>query len=154
MRSYARGSFGGALLMTLVILGVFLIMAAASVGLVNRQFHAIVDQEQEEQAFQVAEAGVNYAVWLMDNGLVDYQDPQPVEGYQVTDQTKDPAEVLGTFDLDLEVISYTASTGPVAVRAVSIGKDAVLVGRLQTIEAVIQSDDLDIFRVIEWDHKP
>lgn len=154
MRSYAWASFGGALLMTLVILGVFLIIMAATVRLINRQFHEIVGQEQEEQAFQIAEAGVSYAVWLMDSGLVDYQDPQPVVGYQVTDQTKDPVEVLGTFDLSLDVIYYAGPAGPSAVRVTSTGTDAVLVKRTQTIEAVVQSDDLDTFRVIEWDHKP
>ena len=140
--------------MTLVILGVFLIMAAATVGLINRQFHAIVGQEQEEQAFQIAEAGVDYTVWLMDNGLIDYQNPQPVAGYQVTDQTQDPAEVLGTFDLSFSVTSYGGPAGPVAMRVVSVGTDAVLLERKQTIEAVVASDDLDTFRVVEWDHKP
>lgn len=140
--------------MTLVILGVFLVMAAATVGLVNRQFKEIVNQEQEEQAFQIAEAGVSYGVWLFDNGLVDYQNPQGVTDYEVTDETKEPPVVLGTFDLTFATLYYTQPSGPVAVKVTSVGEDAVLTARKQTIEAVIQSDDLDTFRVIEWDHKP
>lgn len=140
--------------MTLVILGVFLVMAMATVGLISRQFHEIVGQEQEEQAFQIAEAGVNYAAWLMDNGLVSYQSPQPVLGYKVTDETKTPSPELGTFDLSFQVVTYGGPTGPVSVRVTSVGKDAVLLNRSQTIEAVIESTDLDTFKITLWDHKP
>lgn len=140
--------------MTLVVLGMFLIMMVATAGLISRQFRQIAVQEQEEQAFQIAEAGVNYAVWLMDNNLVDYDSPQPIQNYAVTDETQAPPEVLGTFDLNFNVLSYVGQTGPAAVRVVSVGKDAVLLQQTQIIEAVIQSDNLDTFRIVEWDHKP
>ena len=154
MRSYASLTRGGALLVTLVILAMFLVMAVATVGLINRQFKQIVGQEEADQAFQTAEAGINYASWLLDNGLVDYHDPQPIQGYQVTDQTKNPPLVLGTFDLTFSVISYAGPLGPAAVRVVSVGKSAVPLPRPETIEAVIASKDMDTFRITQWDHKP
>lgn len=140
--------------MTLVILGVFLVLMMATMGLISRQYKEIVGQEQEEQAFQISEAGISYGLWLMDAGLFDYASPPVIQNYAVTDETKDPAEVLGTFDLAFEVLSYGGVAGPAAVKVTAVGEDAVLVNRKQTIEAVIQSDDLDTFRVIEWDHKP
>ena len=140
--------------MTLVILVVFLVLMVGTAALISRQFNQIVGQEQEEQAFQIAEAGVNYAVWVFDNNLIDYADPQPVMDYEVTDQTREPAEVLGTFDLTFSTLSQSGTSGPVAVKVVSVGKDAVLINRKQTIEAIISSEDLDTFRIVEWDHKP
>lgn len=161
MRSYAHG---GILIITLVILAVFVVMAMAAAALVNRQFHEVAGQEQEEQAFQIAEAGVDYATWLLDQGLVDFANPQPITDYEVTDHTQDPPEVLGTFTATFETIQYTPPGGPAVMRVVSVGKDTVLVNRTQTIEAVIQSevdpsedepeDKLELWRVIEWDHKP
>lgn len=145
---------GGALVMTLVILAVFLVMMVATAALISRQFKQIVGQEQEEQAFQIAEAGVSYGVWLLDNNLVDYKNPQGITDYVVIDETKEPSEVLGTFDLTFETLNFAEPDGPLAVRVKSVGKDAVLVQRKQTIEAVIHSSDLDDFQVIEWDHKP
>lgn len=139
--------------MTLVILGVFAIIMAGSAALINRQFNQVVGQEQEEQAFQIAESGVSYALWLMDQGLVDFANPQSIADYEVKDQTVDPPEVLGTFDLTFQTLSFTPG-GPVAIRVVAEGEDLVLKERKQTIEATIQSDDLDDFRVVEWDHKP
>lgn len=139
--------------MTLVILGVFMIMMAASAGLINRQFNQVVGQEQEEQAFQIAEAGVSYALWLMDQDLVDFNNPQGITGYEVKDQTVEPPEVLGTFDLTFQTIAFTPGAS-VSIRVVAEGEDAVLTTRKQTIEAVIHSDNLDDFRVVEWDHKP
>lgn len=139
--------------MTLVILSVFMIMMAAAAGLINRQFNQVVGQEQEEQAFQIAESGVSYALWLMDEELVDFNSPQGITDYEVQDQTVDPPEVLGTFDLTFQTLSFTPGQS-VAIRVVAEGEDLVLTTRKQTIEATIQSDDLDNFRVIEWDHKP
>lgn len=148
--------------MTLVILMVFVVMALATAAIISRQFNQIVGQEQEEQAFQISEAGVDYAVWLLDQGLVDYNSPQGVQDYQVIDETREAREVLGTFDLTFETVRFTAPNGPVTMRVKSVGEDVVLVNRKQTIEAVIQSDSeadepenkLEVFRVIEWDHKP
>lgn len=162
MRLYVQAQRGGVLVITLVILVVFLVMMVATVGLVNRQFHEIVGQEQEEQAFQISEAGVSYALWLLDNDLVDYKSPQGVTDYQVIDETKEPKEVLGTFDLTFETLSFVEPIGPATIKVKSIGEDAVLTKRKQTIEAVIQSDSdpedpadqLEVWRVIEWDHKP
>lgn len=139
--------------MTLVILGMFVVMAVGTMALINRQFKEIVGQEQEEQAFQIAEAGVHYALWLLDNGLIDYADPQEIEDYEVTDDTQDPPVVIGSFDLEFETESYTAGTGPAAVKVTATGKDAVI-NRPQKIEATIYSGDLDDFVVVEWDHRP
>lgn len=139
--------------MTLVILAVFVVMALATTSLISRQFNEIARQEQEEQAFQIAEAGVHYAVWLLDNDLIDYTSPQGISDYAVTDQTKEPPEVLGTFDLEFTVLQHEAK-GPAAVKVKATGEDLVLINRRQVIEAVIQSDDLDTFRVVEWDHTP
>lgn len=151
--STSRYASGGVLVLTMVVLGMFLVMAIASAALINRQFNQVVNQEQEEQAFQIADAGVNYAIWLMDQGLVDFNNPAPVSDYEVKDQTETPPVVLGTFDLTFQTIQFTPGES-VAVRITSVGEDASLTSRRQTIEAVIQSDDLDDFRVVEWDHKP
>jgi len=140
--------------MTLVILGLFMVMMLATTALINRQFKEIVGQEQEEQAFQIAEAGVSYTLWLLGNGLIDFANPRGISDYAVTDHTKDPPEVLGTFDLEFTIEVHDPVNGRVALRAVSTGTDQELTDRKQVIEVVIYSDDLDIFNVVEWDHKP
>src|SRR5687767_4273055 len=120
MRSYAHG---GVMVMALVILIVFAIMAMASAALISRQFHEVVGQEQEEQAFQIAEAGIDYGVWLLDQRVVDYANPQPIMDYEVTDWTKEPPEVLGTFDVTFQSIQFTPPNGPAVMKIISVGED-------------------------------
>lgn len=142
---------GGALLLSMVLLGAFVVMFIAAATLINRQFHQITQQEQEEQAFQVAEAGVFYALWFIDQDLLDLSNPGNVTDYEVTDPTTDPAEVIGNFDLTFTVRNNEVG-GPVTVDIVSVGEDAVLSELKQTIRATIHSRDGDDFRIVEWRH--
>lgn len=141
------------MVMMLVIFTMFLVFVIATAGLVSRQFHVIVDQEQEEQAFQLADAGVNYAVWLLQNNLVNLASPAGVNDHEITDFTKNPEELIGTFDLSFATQSGAAS-GPVLVNVTSVGEDAVKKDRKQTIDARLYSADRAAYAIIGWNHRP
>lgn len=140
--------------MTLVILGLFLTMMVAAMALISRQFHEIVGQEQEEQAFQVAEAGVHYSLWLISNGLLNLDNPAAITGHEVRDIRPQGAnEVIGTFDVTFSVQKGGAGQ-PTSISLVSTGRDVVLVDRTQVIAAVIYAEEGEKFSIISWDHQP
>lgn len=73
---------GGILIMTLVFVVMFAVIFTAIAGLVNRTYHESVLQAQDETAFQIAEAGLNYARWR----LAHDPDNFSTETKTVTDQ--------------------------------------------------------------------
>ncbi len=60
---------GGALVLVLVTMGVFLVLMISGLGLITTQKHALTNQVQAEQAFHAAEAGSEYALWLLGSNI-------------------------------------------------------------------------------------
>ena len=56
---------GGITLLTLMMLVLFIIIFGASSRWIARQSRGTVEQEQEEQAFGLADTGINYTSWLL-----------------------------------------------------------------------------------------
>lgn len=86
---------GGVLVMTLVFVTMFLVIFIGISGMVSRTYHETVLQAQDELAFQVAEAGLNYARWRLAHNGDDLSAAQGV----LTDQL---AGDLGEYELTLE----------------------------------------------------
>lgn len=131
-----------ALLLSLLL--VFLIILGASVRAVSRQARETTNQVQEEQAFHLAEAGVQYTLWLLDpdgGGYLPAALP-PVTAHPVIDAA---GKTVGTFFL------VFSNGQPDSVTVTSIGKDAVIMNRCQTIVADIAASD-GVYRVVSWDH--
>lgn len=115
---------GSTLTMTLVFVVMFAVVFAALAGLVSRTYHESVLQAQDETAFQVAEAGLNYARWRLAHNPDDYA---PAER-QLVDQF---AGVLGTYSLTFA----TPYPGSTLVAITSVGKTKSQPARQVTLRA-------------------
>lgn len=88
-RKLVRGSV---LIMTLVFVTMFVVIFLALSGYVNRSYKQSVLQSHDELAFQLAEAGLNYARWRLAHANTDLSS----ETREVSDQL---AGVLGSYEL-------------------------------------------------------
>ncbi|MDP3997957.1 MAG: hypothetical protein U1C49_01340 [Candidatus Andersenbacteria bacterium] len=110
--------------MTMVFVFMFAVIFIALTGLVNRTYHESVIQAQDEEAFQIAEAGLNYARWRLAHNPENYAS----ETREVNDQL---AGSLGEYD-----VSFTEpTTGSTAVTITSVGQTAALPHREVTLKA-------------------
>lgn len=121
-----------------------------------RQNNAVVRQEQEEQSFQLSEAGVNYVLHLLNNGLctpAELNASEPVIQSVVDVSVQGSGAFMGTYELAFDV--QPAGSGTVtSVQA--IGYDINVQRECQLIEAKIESFDGVLgtkYRVKSWDHK-
>ena len=144
-----RKSVGGVTLLVLVMLLFFVIVFGTVLTFISRQSTLTVDQEQEEQAFGLADAGVTYTLWLLDaNGanleVSDLEEREPVgPALPIVDTS---GVELGTFEVTYE--SESADT----VRARSKGFDQVRPERCQVIDAVITRFVSGAWQVTHWNH--
>ena len=119
-----HSSNGGILIMTLVFVTMFLVIFVGLAGLTGRQFRQGVLQSHDELAFQMAEAGLNYARWRLAHDP-DIFDPISQD---VTDQL---AGVIGGYD-----ITFSApDPGSTIVEITSVGKTASQPSREVTLKA-------------------
>ena len=90
-----KTSAGGVLVMTLVFVMMFLVIFVGLSGMVSRSYHETVLQAHDELAFQVAEAGLNYARWRLSHDPDNFTS----EVRTITDQF---AGDLGDYSLTFE----------------------------------------------------
>lgn len=130
-----------------------MVMMIAGIGLLNTQFHQTTDQEQEEKAFGAADAGVQYAYWLLRSGNIN---PQTLPGQQVIQPVTDPdtGETSGTFTLDF---TWQPVGGFDELTVFSSGQD-VANKKTQAVVAKIQAYDAGGgtigYYIKSWDHQP
>lgn len=120
----APATTGGLLIMTLVFVMMFLVIFTSLAGLVNRTYHESVLQAQDETAFQVAEAGLDYGRWRLAHAPEDYS----AKTTTIEDQF---AGDLGTY----EVTFAPPATGGTSVLITSIGTTAAQPGRTVELQA-------------------
>jgi hypothetical protein len=110
--------------MTLVFVTMFVVIFGALTGLVTRSYHQAVLQAQDELAFHIAEAGLNYGRWR----LAHAPNSLTSETRDVTDQF---AGVLGSYTL-----TFTAPvSGSTIVLITSEGKTAAQPTRAVRVRA-------------------
>lgn len=124
----------------------------AGMRLVTRQFHATVDQEQEEISFEVADAGVHYAFWLVNEANADPASlPATVVVREVTDPNTN--KTVGRFFV---TFSVTTIGGFYEITASSAGLD-MSAQRWQYVDAKIQGYDSGGgavgYYIKRWEHK-
>lgn len=58
---------GNILLMVLAIVAMIIVMFIGSIGVVSRELHVTVDATQKERAYRIADAGIQYVLFLVGN---------------------------------------------------------------------------------------
>jgi hypothetical protein len=152
MESMGGAEKGSILPLAIVVLGSFAVIMLAWLAFANRQNHEIVNQEQEEQSFHVAEAGVHYALFLLVKNVctpAELDSNEPVRR-KVLNQS---GEVMGIYDLKFENTPYDDG---VRTKVTAVGYDFAKPNRCQGVEATLKSffGALGTFYTIEtWDQK-
>lgn len=123
IKQRTRYQQGGTLIMALVFLMTFTVVFLSLAGLVSRTYHESILQAQDETAFQIAEAGINYARWRLAH------DP---ENISVAEKTmEDPyAGVLGSYEVNFE----EPQSGSTIVNITSVGSTANQPSRRVTLK--------------------
>jgi len=93
---------GGILVMTLIFVTMFVVIFMALTGLVTSSYHQSVLQAQDEAAFQIAEAGLNYGRWRLSHAPTNVSTETKI----VTDQF---AGTLGSYTVTFQA-PQTGST--------------------------------------------
>lgn len=139
------------LIVMLVMLGVFFALLSSASYFINRQFKETLFQEQEEQAFHVAEAGVHYVLFLLSSGA---QTPQSLlEAGSITQSVHDQTTgaKTGKYVLAFSPLGSPVESGQ-GVAVESTGWD-VSNRRCQIINArVALGAGSGAFGISSWDH--
>jgi len=135
--------------MMLMVFGLLLVMLGGSIAFISRQFRDTVNQEQGEQAFYAAEAGVQYTLFLLNSGV--YSISQLVElgslEHNVNDDQTDSRVGIAT-------IQFYAGSETDTMRVISFGSDNA--GKY--CQAIIvdirrgQVGNAQPFIITAWDH--
>jgi len=115
---------GSMLTLTLVFLLIFGLLFVSLAGLVSRTYHESVLQAQDETAFQVAEAGLNFARWRLAHDPDDFS----AATRNLNDQF---AGLLGTYDLTF----VQPLAGSSVVEITAVGRTASRPTRTVTLRA-------------------
>lgn len=135
------------MLLILMLMIVFIVIVSATLRYVVRQSHETVDQEQEEQAFNIADSGVSYVLWLL-NPEPDGMAKLPGDIVTITQTVRDEADnEIGNFTID-NIVADTSE-----IKFTSTGKDKVLTDRCQVINVELKQLVADEpYIVTGWDH--
>jgi hypothetical protein len=131
-------STGSTTLFVLVLLLVTILILASLANLISRQSNAITDQEQEEQAFGAADAGVEYVKWLLTTGvnvtdIVTWANPSSSEHAAKLQRTLSAgSDAISTFDV---VQAKDNSSGGLSIRV--HGQDSTRLDICQVIDATL-----------------
>jgi hypothetical protein len=136
--------------MVLVMTVLFVGLIIASTAYVNRQSTQSINQEREEVAFSAADAGVQYAWWLIQPGGADIapddlrsDPPSAATDHEITNSE---GSFAGVFSL-----TFLAGESD-ELEIVSEGRAQSNSDYCQTIEAkFVETVDGD-YLISEWDH--
>jgi hypothetical protein len=131
MRQKTPKNKGIIIINTLVFAFIAVIITTSFVSWVSRLSYSIRHLTVREQAFQIAEAGIDYYRWHLAHDPNDFQDGTGGSGPYVHDFEDKDGNVIGQFSLD--ITPPPTGTTIVAVRSTGIVTDPVPAQR--TIEA-------------------
>lgn len=141
--------------MVLVLTAMVIVFLVSGVLLSGRQYNATVEQEEEERAFHAAEAGVHYALYLLNSEFYGEDEFSLLSKGSWPEQTvsqEDTGKILGTYELMFMPLP-DGSVGK-GLTVYSLGKDTrgkrcqlirAEVNRVSTLEAA--------YGVAVWDHQ-
>lgn len=138
------------MLLVLLMLLVFVIISVAAVRFIARQSTQGVLQEQEEQAFGIADAGVNYTLWLLASTGGNFSPPNLVAAPPAATRnhpvTNHEGQVVGTFDL------WFGPACPDSLAFRAVGYDVLKRDLCQVIDASAVRFATGWYRVTTWNH--
>lgn len=152
-----RKQAGTILLMVLILTAMVIAFLVSGVLLSGRQYNATVEQEQEEQSFHAAEAGIHYVLFLLNNDFSTENEFTLVEkGFwpRQTVYQQDTNMELGTYDLLFAPLPNSIPNQGKGFTVYSLGRD--LRGkRCQLIRAEMQRvSTLEVvYGITIWDHQ-
>lgn len=139
-----RFQVGSVTLWVVVFLVIFAILLMASLQFANRQSHATIVQEQEEQAFAAAEGGVHQALWLLNSGT---ETTTSLEALVVAEDVSNSAgEVVARYSLSFSDVTADQ------IRVESMGRDAEVPQVCQVIAALLRRAGSGGFVIETWEH--
>ncbi len=134
------------------ILLVFILLMGIATTVIESNFFVVNRNSQSQEAFNIAEAGINYYLWHLSHAPNDYKDgkttpatPDPTLGYgpYEHDYIDSNAVKQGTFTLWIN----PQGGGSTLVRVRSVGKDEKS-GVLRTIEAQLGAPSFADYAVL------
>lgn len=142
---------GSITLLVLVMFLVFVGIMTASLQFITRQSRQSTHHTQTRQAFAVADAGIEYAQWLLrsDGGnfspttLAD-SPPASATDYPLSDER---GALVGTFSLTFTEATLTTLT------VTSRGHDATRPDSCEQIVATLTEQNPGEYLVTAWDHQ-
>lgn len=136
-------SSGFLIIQVLVFGAVGLIILGAIIGWGGTNHRAATAFGQKEQAFQIAEAGIEYYRWHLAHAPEDFQDGQAAPGPYVHDYFDQNGNLLGQFTLTIT----PPPVGSTVVTVVSEGEVAADPTVSRSIEAILAIPSLAKFAV-------
>lgn len=145
LRLSGRGHRGSTTLWVVVFLVIFAVLLAASLQFITRQSHATIVQEQEEQAFAAAEAGLHHTLWLLNSGTATVAS---LSSTTIVNEpvTNSAGEVVARFSLTFSDVQPTSLT------VTALGLDAVRADICQSVTGVISAAPAGGYVLSRWDH--
>lgn len=95
-------SKGLGLVLIIVFMSIFLFLGGGTLHWVGLQNKASIQRAQEESAFQIAEAGINYYRWHLAHDNDDYQDGTGGPGPYIHDYKDVSGNTIGQFSLEID----------------------------------------------------
>ena len=130
---------------------VFAVIAATLVAGLVRWASGLVRSEQrlltKEQAFHIAESGIDYCRWHLAHSPSDYKDGTTTPGPYIHQVTNKDGDVIGDFRLTIT----PPATGTTVVKVRSEGRVASDTAAVRTLEATLAIPSLAKFAVVAND---
>lgn len=143
MKSRLLSKQGYLSIQALVLGGVGVLILSAIIGWTLANSRAAQKFDQSEQAFHIAEAGVEYYRWHLAHASTDYQDGTGAAGPYVHDYFDKDHNKIGTFSLTIT----PPPVGSTVVRVVSVGQVLADSSVSRTVETVLAIPSLAKYAV-------
>lgn len=136
---------GSATLWAVMFLVIFAVLLSASLQFITRQAHTTIVQEQEEQAFAAAEAGLHHVLWLLNSGTetIPSLSAKTIVHEPVIN---DAGDVVAHFSLTYSNLQ------PNGLTVASVGSDAGRVDICQSITGIVSAAPAGGYVLTQWDH--
>lgn len=110
---------GNILLMVLVIVFMILVMFIGSIGIISQELHVTSDATQKERVYRVAEAGIQYVLFLQQGAgyTIDQLVGKSGAAKDVVDPTSN--EVIGSYTITIQRLTLPLDGIMVESRGVS-----------------------------------
>lgn len=136
-------------LLLLVLMIMLILILSTSLQLISQQTHQTVDQQHKLQIVDVADAGVQYAAWLLSPTGGNFT-PQTLQANPPAGATNHVITDSDNHDVGVFTLAFPTACMD-RLQVLSLAQDSNQPGLCQSVEATIQQDTSGIYRVTQWD---